>query len=448
MMLDTERTELSERELEILRLVATGASNKEVAQKLYISANTVKVHLRNIFAKIGAASRTEAALYAIRMGIIEQDTAGLTEEKEPVHNLGVSNEEGQLFEKSPFTLSNRVNYVLGIAITLILVLSVIILWRTNGLNAINEPISNPTFIAPVPEPRWRNLADIPTPRRNFATAVYENHMYAIAGESEDGIVGLAERYSLDMDSWDNVSPKPVPVTEVAASVIGGLIYVPGGRLPSGTISNVLEVYDPRQDIWEKRAALPLSVSTYASIAYEGHIFIFGGWDGEKYSNRVFKYDPGQDSWDELSAMPTARGFAGATMVDGKIYVIGGHNGDKALNVIEIYIPDRDIEGDNPWLIGEPMPEERYGIGAASVAGLIQVVGGVGNGQEINKILAYKPQTDSWEVFDESPETNWTQFGLITRGPYWYILGGEIDGTLSNRNISYQALFTISLPILR
>src|SRR5512135_1178049 len=63
-------TELSERELEILKLLATGLSNKEIASQLFLSVNTVKVHLRNIFAKLGAQSRTEATLIAIQRGYV------------------------------------------------------------------------------------------------------------------------------------------------------------------------------------------------------------------------------------------------------------------------------------------------------------------------------------------------------------------------------------------
>ena len=52
-------TPLSERELEILRLVAQGKSNKEIASELFISVNTVKVHLAKIFQRLGVASRTD-----------------------------------------------------------------------------------------------------------------------------------------------------------------------------------------------------------------------------------------------------------------------------------------------------------------------------------------------------------------------------------------------------
>ncbi len=55
---------LTQREVEVLRLVATGMSNPEIAQELFISSNTVKRHLTNIFSKTSATGRAEAAVYA------------------------------------------------------------------------------------------------------------------------------------------------------------------------------------------------------------------------------------------------------------------------------------------------------------------------------------------------------------------------------------------------
>jgi DNA-binding NarL/FixJ family response regulator len=65
---------LSEREIEVLRLVAEGLSNKAVAQSLSISENTVKYHMRNILQKLGAQNRTEAVTHAIRAGLLNPDS--------------------------------------------------------------------------------------------------------------------------------------------------------------------------------------------------------------------------------------------------------------------------------------------------------------------------------------------------------------------------------------
>lgn len=61
---------LSERELEVLRLIAKGLLNKEIAKTLYISEKTVKNHVSNIFKKLNVSDRTQAAIYALKHNII------------------------------------------------------------------------------------------------------------------------------------------------------------------------------------------------------------------------------------------------------------------------------------------------------------------------------------------------------------------------------------------
>jgi NarL family two-component system response regulator LiaR len=68
---DKPRTEepLSEREVEVLRLVARGSSNQEIGDELFISERTVRTHVGNILSKLHLANRTQAALYALREGL-------------------------------------------------------------------------------------------------------------------------------------------------------------------------------------------------------------------------------------------------------------------------------------------------------------------------------------------------------------------------------------------
>lgn len=62
---------LSEREIEVLHHIAEGLTNQQIATRLYLSLNTIKVHTRNIYAKLGVNNRTQAVIRANELGIIQ-----------------------------------------------------------------------------------------------------------------------------------------------------------------------------------------------------------------------------------------------------------------------------------------------------------------------------------------------------------------------------------------
>ena len=65
--------ELSDRELEVLKLIAEGLSNAQIAGRLYVSEKTVKSHVSNILGKLHLADRTQAAVFAWRQGVVRRD---------------------------------------------------------------------------------------------------------------------------------------------------------------------------------------------------------------------------------------------------------------------------------------------------------------------------------------------------------------------------------------
>lgn len=78
-----EALALTDRELEILRVVAAGLSNGEVARRLWVTEQTVKFHLRNIYRKLDVANRTEASHFAYVNGLVTFEPAAATPEPEP-----------------------------------------------------------------------------------------------------------------------------------------------------------------------------------------------------------------------------------------------------------------------------------------------------------------------------------------------------------------------------
>ena len=269
----------------------------------------------------------------------------------------------------------------------------------------------------------------------------------MAGETDSGPTGALERYDPVGDAWTTLASKPIAVADVGAAVVGGRIYVPGGRLAGGAVTSTLEAYDPAKDAWEQRAPLPVAISAYALVAFEGKLYLFGGWDGARFLASVYEYDPGRDAWTARTPMPTARGFAGAAVAGGKVYVVGGYDGEKALAVNEEYAPSRD-DGPGPaWVERGAMPGGRWGMGVASVADLVHVVGGMGPvGSESPAPLKYTVQRDEWQGFEAAPGPLGSLVGLAPVETHVFALGGHGDGTIAADNHAYQAIYTIVVTV--
>ena len=443
-MQEPVESELSERELEILRLMATGVTNKEIAHRLYISTNTVKVHLRNIFSKLGVTTRTEAAMYAVRAGLVEADvtSADRSSLPPPAQEDATGIQASGSGQKAART---SLLWWVGGAIFLLIVIGLgFLLYRT-----ITRPNTLVESIAPTPASSWFKFEKLPTARYDLAVASYESQIYAIGGDTQEGVTGVVEVFDPRTNDWNQKTAKPLPVSQVGAAVIGGLVYVPGGRTETGSPADVMEVYDPRRDAWEQRAPLPLPLSAYALVAFEGQLYIFGGWDGVAYVNTVYRYDPASDRWTALSPMPTARGFAGASAAGGKIYVLGGYDGKKALTVNEVYLPEREGSNEPAWIPAASMPQGRYAMGVVSVADIIQVVGGEADGEIITLVLGYDPQVDSWQPIQTSAlPLPLSHSGVVSVTTLVYSFGGK-EGTLpSDQNIAYQPVFTVAIPLVR
>jgi DNA-binding CsgD family transcriptional regulator/N-acetylneuraminic acid mutarotase len=455
-----ENIELSERELEILRLVATGASNKEIAQQLVISPNTVKVHLRNIFAKIGVVSRTEATLYAIRHEWVARPALSVSDQELPqpqeailaeedLNLIPVSMEipisqnidapEEQPAARSVWLFMRRRAWVWIVLALLMASLTGV------GLYYYLSQRPAAASLAASPGQRWQKMATLPAPRSGMAAVVYENQVYIVGGTLSKGVTGTMARFDPASAAWVNLPDKPRPVTDVQAAILGEKIFIPGGRLANGKLTDVLEVYDPRKDVWEQKANVPVAMSGYASATFEGHLFLFGGWDGSRALASVYGYDPAADAWQAYTAMPTPRAFAGAALVNGKVYVVGGTDGSRALAVNEVYYPERDVLGDFPWSVSSSLPAPRYSMGTVVLADMVYLFGG----QPEQSAIQYIPSQNKWNAVEDPPVLIGSQPAVVQMGAYCYILGGKnADGQLASTNYSYQAIFLYALPLVR
>ncbi|MCB9135601.1 MAG: hypothetical protein H6636_09250 [Anaerolineales bacterium] len=447
---------LSEREIEILCLLAKGKSNKEIAQELFISVNTVKVHLRNVFAKIEVSSRTEATLYAVRAGLVDgvAETGANSVPEADVQEAKVEYRENSDSESlltppqiimSPTPKWWQHPWIFAGVIVMFLFVGV-------GLSRFIPPASTPTpeAIATFAENQWQTEAPLPIPRFGQATTVYENQVYLIGGESTEGVTASAERYTPETNEWETLPPKPNAVTDVQAAVLGGQIYVPGGREDSGKITDVLEIFDPEKKQWTTGPTLPIKISAYALVAFEGKLYLFGGWDGTQYSDKVYVYSPDLEQWSQHGTLPSPRAFLSAVVAGNKIYVIGGYDGKTSLASNLIYTPEVEPEQDPTWEDATPLPAGRFAMGVVFIADNIYVLSGKQEGEIPENQLIFHPDTNQWSVgtvLTSSANPTWSQIGVAVVKTRVYAMGGLIDGIPTSQNLSFQVLYTVPLPVI-
>ena len=428
---------LSDREIEVLQLVGQGKSNKEIAMDLDISVNTVKVHLSNIFKKLNVSSRTEATIYAIEHGMVEIPHLATEELESTV--FASNNKEPTAWEAVQkrywlIILSLVVGLLIGLS--MLMANSHIFASPTSTPNAIVDSLS---------QERWTYATAIPQPRAEMAVATTQNFIYLISGVTSEGVSSLVQKFDRSTNIWMDLTEKPTAVSDANATIVGGKIFVPGGILADGTVTDIFEVYTPDTDTWETRSPIPFPLSNYGIASFEGKIFIFGGWDGSKELDTVLKYEPYSDKWESVTNLPSARANPSVVLIDDLIYVIGGESNGTILKVIEVYAPNQDIAGGKPWSSQVDLPEDFDLVGAQNVMGSLFIFGR--SSDDRYTLLNFTPQNKVWSEYTESSpiEVPVSPRVAILGGDVYFIGGYDEIGKLTDSIVRYQAVYTVILP---
>ncbi|MCG8348019.1 MAG: LuxR C-terminal-related transcriptional regulator [Chloroflexales bacterium] len=493
----SESIPLSQREIEILRLVTTGATNQQIAVQLDIAANTVKVHLRNIFAKIGVASRTEASLYAVRAGIIQVATPQAQEEAPPASPPAPPLAERETStpeqgaapprEALPATIETApaahvsmpppaatatsttieaapaadpsmpmpttpiatpttvrrppLPWLAGSAV-LALALFGILFWLTRTQPPGPDDPITPTM-PPSPANQWQSLAIMEMPRAHFGLVENDSRIYAIGGITADGVSGVLERYNPPSDTWTRLTAKPTPVTDIQAVVIGGKIYVAGGELASGAISTKFEAYEPDQDRWTALPDLPAPRSRYAATQIDGTFYLFGGWNGSAYQDNTWMFDPDLGTWQTLTSTPTnPRGNMGLAIVNNRVHLLGGDGQDGPSSLHYVYDPTQDHDGGQPWRVLPRLPRDLALMAAITILNDIYVFD-----PATGELLTYDTNGETWSVEPNEFPPNSDYLAIVLVDSTRLHLLGQNTTDMINFHMAFNAIYKSQVPLI-
>ena len=427
---------ISKREKQILQMVATGVTNRRIAHKLDISVNTVKVHLRNVFVKLGAESRTEATMIAVREGWISPGDAS---------GLPSPSDIGSIRLRTPLGWGKRLALVCAGVLAIAGVTASFPRADLQTESRTDLPLDQSPDVSALvltsDESSWSERAQMPTRRAHLALAAAGGLIVAIGGQTPEGITASVELFDPDSDMWRTGSAKPTTVAYISAAAIGAEVYVPGGCDDSRTPTTIAEAYHIETDSWRQITSLPEPRCAYAIAQLKGRLYLLGGWNGEAYVSTVFVYDPEADVWTEGTPLDSRVGFASAAALAGRLYLVGGYDGERELTSCRALDPRTDL-----WTSCAPLAMGRGALGLVTLANQMYAIGGGGWTSYLGFNERYEPNSDTWHPIETPLVGEWRSPGVVSVDNTVYAIGGWSNGHLSLNQV-YEALpFRVFVPI--
>ncbi|MFN8445344.1 MAG: kelch repeat-containing protein [Caldilineaceae bacterium] len=454
---------LSEREMEVARLLSTGASNGEIAHTLIISPHTVKVHLRNIFEKLQVSSRTEASMLLVQRGWLTVPGVEIppAPEATPIESTPIIESEippspdPQPLVAVPFALSNfqRFYFVTALFGALIAFFLPSLRGRaTASPSLLTDAGQVSSAVAEVqPLSRWQFLTALPEPRSRMALALLGEQLVTIGGETTGGrLVSTVDAYDMRLNDWRKQIDLPVPLSNSAATVISETIFVAGGTeqpIQGGDpqVSNQLLRWHKGDAAWSTLGELPNRLVGASLVADSNSLYLIGGWDGDQMHSEVWRLAvDGQSksipNWQLVTKLDVPRAFLGAAIIDNKLYVIGGSDGQHNSNLTKVY----DLTS-NQWKALAPLPTPRHGFSLVYDGSALYVMGGdETNPSPIHQ--RYDISTNEWTNIPSPVQGVWRHLGAVSTNGRIYVIGGW-SGDYLDVALEYQSSYRLLLPVI-
>ncbi|MGQ9828463.1 MAG: Kelch repeat-containing protein, partial [Roseiflexus sp.] len=305
--------------------------------------------------------------------------------------------------------------------------------RSDRLPITTNPTAPPTIND---QQRWFVRQSLSEPRDNAALTGYdlERRLYVIGGQRNGVVSAAVDRYDPQTDRWVRLTDKPIAVTYARAVTLRGLIFVPGGEDNTGTVLDRLEIYDPREQRWYTGPSLPEPRSRYALAAWEGQLYLIGGWDGTSIRSEVFVYDPVRERWDLGPALPQPRRHAGVAVAGGRLYIVGGEGKDGPLRDSAWLEPGGD--SNRRWIATAPLPQAISRPAAIGLSSTLLVFD-----SERREGLTYDVMADAWLQTSLPAEAHIFADAVLIDTSIYFVGDSRSQGTLSE----YRALYVIFIP---